>query len=107
MSDVVAFVKHWRWLPECLFSKCTQFADIHRAAVGGQRQRRATNINTIECRGGGIQIRRATPDAPFMIGNQRQVGTVTIERGELPREVRVDINDQIAAGAKSLQLQAV
>ena len=67
----------------------------------------ATNINTIECRGGGIQIRRATPDAPFMIGNQRQVGTVTIERGELPREVRVDINDQIAAGAKSLQLQAV
>ena len=42
-----------------------------------------------------------------MIGNQCQIGTVTIERGELPREVRGDINDQIAAGAKSLQLQAV
>lgn len=85
---------------DAFLGKRAKFADIHRAAVGSQRQRRTTHVNAIERRSGGIQICRATPDAPFMIGNQRQIRAITIERGELPREVWIDINDQVAAGAE-------
>ena len=36
-----------------------------------------------------------------------EVSAVAVQRGELPREIRVDINHQIAAGAEFLQRQAV
>ncbi len=68
------------------FSKCTQFADftVLLLAVSASDGRRTSTRLT---------LRRRHSDSPshsrrpIYDRNQRQIGTVTIERGELPREV--------------------
>ncbi len=88
-------------------SKRAQIADVDRAGISRQRQRRAAHVHTVKGCRCGVEGRIAAPDAPLMMLYQLQVCAVAVQGGDLPREGRVDINHQIAAGAEFFQRQAV
>ncbi len=94
-------------LQQPFFGIGTQFADIDGAIVRRQRQRRTTHVGAVERGGRGVEGGAAAPDPPLIVLYQPEVGTIAVQRGELPWEVRIDINHQITAGAEFLQRQAI
>ena len=87
--------------------KGAELVNVHRGGIGAQLQRRAADINTIKGRGGGVQRRATAPHAPAAVFHQLQLAAVAVERGDLPRERRFNIDNQVAAGAELSQRQAL